>query len=261
MSAACVGRDRSPGATRLTLVGVGREFVRKTGLGGGGAWRRRLQRSVGGSVAQRVRQRDAVAAGEGDVVVGERADALDVFVTDGVPSFVEVVEGALGVDRVVERDAVDDEAERGELFFLALVVGLAELAAAAVEDLVGERVAALAAVELGEDAPTQRLVVAVVEQVDRFGGASDLGDRAGQVGEVAGVASERVHELAAGGVALQQAAGDSEQVVSVVGDQVRGESVAGEVVEWPVVGGGVKPPEPGAAGVCESRGELVAEQS
>jgi hypothetical protein len=29
-----------------------------------------------------------------------------------------VVEGPLGVDRVVEGDAVDDEAERGELFLL-----------------------------------------------------------------------------------------------------------------------------------------------
>ena len=37
--------------------------------------------------------------------------------------------------------------------------------------------------------------------------------------------------------------------------------MAGELVERPVVGGGVKPPEPGAAGVGESRGELVAEQS
>jgi hypothetical protein len=35
-----------------------------------------------------------------------------------------VVERPLGVDRVVEGDAID-EAERAELFFLALVVGLA----------------------------------------------------------------------------------------------------------------------------------------
>jgi hypothetical protein len=49
----------------------------------------------------------------------------------------EVVEGPLGVDRVVEGDAVDDEGERSELFFLALAVGLAQLAAAAVEDLAG----------------------------------------------------------------------------------------------------------------------------
>jgi hypothetical protein len=31
-----------------------------------------------------------------------------------------LVEDALGVDRVAEDDAVDDEAERAELFFLAL---------------------------------------------------------------------------------------------------------------------------------------------
>jgi hypothetical protein len=39
-------------------------------------------------------------------------------------------------------------------------------------------VAGLAAVELGEDAPAQRLVVAVVEQVDGLGRAANLGDRA-----------------------------------------------------------------------------------
>ena len=59
-----------------------------------------------------------------------------------------LIEGALGVDRVVEHDAVDDQAERIELFFLAFAVGLAELAAAAVADVAGEAVAAFAAVEL-----------------------------------------------------------------------------------------------------------------
>ena len=53
-------------------------------------------------------------------------------------------EGALGVDRVVEDDRVDDQAERAELFFLASAVGLAELAAAAVADLTGEGVAPFA---------------------------------------------------------------------------------------------------------------------
>jgi len=59
------------------------------------------------------------------VLVPKGAEALDVLVADGVPAGGELVKGALGVDRVVEGDAVDDEAERGELFFLALVVGLA----------------------------------------------------------------------------------------------------------------------------------------
>jgi hypothetical protein len=57
-------------------------------------------------------------------------------------------------------------------------------------------VAGLAAVELGEDAPAQRLVVAVVEQVDGLGRAADLGDRAGESGQVPGVAAQGAHELA-----------------------------------------------------------------
>ena len=129
------------------------------------------------------------------------------------------------------------------------------------KDLAGERVPALAAVELGKDAATQRLVVAVVQQVDRLCDASDLGDRTGEVGKVAGVAAQSAHELASGGVALQQAAGDAQEVVPVIGDEDRVEAVACELGERTVVGGGVEPPETGAAGVGEAWGELVAEQS
>jgi hypothetical protein len=53
------------------------------------------------------------------VVGPERAEALDFDVVDADPGRGEVVEGALGVDRVVEDDCVDDQAERAELFFLA----------------------------------------------------------------------------------------------------------------------------------------------
>ena len=83
----------------------------------------------------------------------------------------DVIDGALGVDRVVEDDGVDDQAERVELFFLAFAVGLAQLAAAAVADVAGEAVAAFAAVELDQDAAAEVLVVAVVEEVDRFWGS------------------------------------------------------------------------------------------
>jgi len=51
---------------------------------------------------------------------------------------------------------------------LALLVGLAQFAAAAVANVAGEAVAALAAVELDEDAPPEVLVVAVVEEVNRL---------------------------------------------------------------------------------------------
>ena len=56
---------------------------------------------------------------------GEWAEPLDVRVVDRDVLPGEVVERALGVDRVVEDDGVDDQAERPELFFLALAVALA----------------------------------------------------------------------------------------------------------------------------------------
>lgn len=76
------------------------------------------------------------------MAAAERAEALDVLVARfAAGAGGDVIEGALGVDRVVEDDRVDDQAECVELFFLAVTVGLAELAAAAVADVPGETVA------------------------------------------------------------------------------------------------------------------------
>lgn len=68
---------------------------------------------------------DAVAAGEREVVAAQRAEPLDVDVVDLQAGGGDVVGGTLGVDRVVEDDRVDDQAERAELFFLSLAVALA----------------------------------------------------------------------------------------------------------------------------------------
>ena len=55
------------------------------------------------------------------MVAAERAEALDVFVAGFAASpGGDVIDGSLGVDRVVEDDGVDDQAERIELLFLAL---------------------------------------------------------------------------------------------------------------------------------------------
>ena len=109
------------------------------------------------------------------MVAAEWAESLDFLVAGFAGGLAgDVIERALGVDRVVENDRVDDQAERAELFFLAVVVGLAELAAAAVADVAGEAVAAFAAVELREDAPAEvRLRVGVLLQlvsVDQIAG-------------------------------------------------------------------------------------------
>jgi hypothetical protein len=85
------------------------------------------------------------------VVTAQRAQSLDVLVAGfAAGRGGDVIEGALGVDRVVEDDGVDDQVERAELLFLAFA-GLAELAAAAAADVAGEAMAAFAAVELDQD--------------------------------------------------------------------------------------------------------------
>jgi hypothetical protein len=63
-----------------------------------------------------------------------------------------------------------------------------------VADDVSEGVAALAAVELGQDPPPERLVIAVVQQVDRLRGPPDVLQHAGERGEVAGVAAQRPND-------------------------------------------------------------------
>ena len=80
------------------------------------------------------------------MVAAERAEALDVLVSQrAAGDGDDVVDRALGVDGVVENDRVHDQAERVELFFLAVTVRLAELAAAAVADVAGKAMAAFAA--------------------------------------------------------------------------------------------------------------------
>ena len=127
----------------------------------------------------------------------------------------------------------------------------------AVADVAGEDMAAFAAVELGQDAPAERLVVAVVEEVDRLRGAPDVLKRLGEGGEVTGAAAQRVDELAGGRVPLKQAAGYAEQVVVVLLDERPVDLVAREAVQRAVVGG-VQAPERGGAGVSEPRRVLIA---
>ena len=69
------------------------------------------------------------------MVGAQWAEALDVCVVDQQAARGEVVEGALGVDRVAEDDRVDEQAERSELFLLALAVALPQFAAVAVADV------------------------------------------------------------------------------------------------------------------------------
>jgi hypothetical protein len=121
-----------------------------------------------------------VAAEHVDVLGAERGEAGDVLVAHRVALGAEAVQRRVRVEGVPERGDVDHEAERAELVLLALAVALAQLAALAVEHGAGEPVAALAAVELGQDAAPVALVADVGEQVEALHHPPPLLQRAGE---------------------------------------------------------------------------------
>jgi len=85
------------------------------------------------------------AAGEGvpaeqvDVRVGERGQPGRGGVVHAAGG-AELAERGVGVPGVPQHDGVQDQAERAELVLLPFAVGLAQLAALAVEDLAGQPV-------------------------------------------------------------------------------------------------------------------------
>ena len=72
--------------------------------------------------------------------VGQRRQPSGVLVGHLVSLGAELVDGGAGVAGVPQHHGVQDQAERAKLVFLAFPVGLAQLAALAVEDLAGEPV-------------------------------------------------------------------------------------------------------------------------
>jgi hypothetical protein len=83
---------------------------------------------------------------------------------------------------VPDHERVEREAERAELVFLAVAVGLAQLALVAVEDDPGDGVSALVAVEPDAGLAAELLAVDPGEQVQRLGDPAEFGDRAPEPG-------------------------------------------------------------------------------
>ncbi len=126
---------------------------------------------------------------------------------------------------------------------MALPVGLAELAAGAVEDLAGQAVAGLLQVELAADTAPIGGIVEPGEQVERLGNAPVLGQCPAEGGGAAAALGDP-QAVAGPDRSCGQAGDESEDVFPVGGDQAGADPVAGEGVEWPVVGGPVDAPEP-----------------
>jgi hypothetical protein len=80
-----------------------------------------------------------------DVLVLERGEALEVFVGDLVAGGSEVCDRVVEVLGVPEHERIECEAERADLVFLAVSVGLAQLTLVSVEDDSGDGVTAFVA--------------------------------------------------------------------------------------------------------------------
>jgi hypothetical protein len=131
---------------------------------------------------------------------------------------------------VPQHDGVEDQAERGELIFLAFAVGLPDLTAVAVADLSAQAVAGFLHGQLPVHAP----LIGAVDRVDERQKVQRLADSA--------VLDERLPER--GGVPV--AAEHAQQVVGpdLVGDQRAGDSQhvrllgrdLGDVDVWRAIG-------------------------
>lgn len=89
----------------------------------------------------------------------------EVLVGDLVAGGAQLGDGVVEVLGVPEHERVEREAERAELVFLAVAVGLAQLAFVAVEDDPSDGVSALVAVEPDAGLAAQFLAVDPAEQV------------------------------------------------------------------------------------------------
>jgi hypothetical protein len=143
---------------------------------------------------------------------------------------------------VPEHERVEREAERAELVFLPVAVGLAQLALVAVEDDPGDGVSAFVAVEPDAGLAAQLLAVDPGEQVQSLGDPAELGDRAPEAAG-ASAALEDAQQLGGSDGPGRQRAGDAQDVLPLLADQPDVDAVAGEAVEGAVVGVAVDAPE------------------
>jgi hypothetical protein len=117
-----------------------------------------------------------------DVLVLQRREPLEVIVGDLVPGGMQLGDRVVEVLGVPEHERVEREAERAELIFLALAVGLAQLALVAVKDDPSDGVPVFVAVEPNTGLAAQLLAVDPGEKVQRLGDPAELGDRAAEPG-------------------------------------------------------------------------------
>jgi hypothetical protein len=114
-------------------------------------------------------------------------------------------------------------------------------------------------VELGQDAPAERRVVDIVEDVNRLRDPADFRERACQSGGLI-FHLKGPHDARRLEMPEFQRAGEADDIRPVLADQRQVDGAFADAVERAVISFPVDPPEPGVAKVGQARAELVAEQ-
>ena len=112
----------------------------------------------------------------------QRGEVRDVVVADLDAAQPELLDGFLHVDGVPVNDDVEGEAQGSKLLFLPLLKRASDFAAFAMMNAPAKAVTQFRVIELGQDAPAERRVVDIAQNVDCFGDPADFREYARQGG-------------------------------------------------------------------------------
>jgi hypothetical protein len=101
----------------------------------------------------------------------------DVFIAHIHAVTPHLLDSRLHVNGVPMYDGIEGEAKAAQLLLLALLERASDFAALAVVDTAGEAVTPFRVIELGQDAPAERLIVDVAHDVDCLSNPADFGQQ------------------------------------------------------------------------------------
>ena len=189
----------------------------------------------------------------------QRGEVGDVVVADVHSVQSDLANGFLHVDGVPMHDGIESQAKSAKLLFLSLLEWAPDFTAFAAMNAPSEAMAQLRVVELGENAPSERRVVDVVEDVDCLGDPADFGERARQCGRLISHL-KGPHDARRLEVSEFQRTGEADDIGPIVSDQCEVDGAFAKAVERAVIGFAIDPPQLDVAEVGQARAELIAEQ-
>jgi hypothetical protein len=196
-----------------------------------------------------------------NVIVQERRQTRPVvLVSHREAFFLQLLQRRLHIDCVPEHDHVDDESQRSQLVLLSFLVALAQFASFAVEDSPGRAVPSFAAIQLAECPSALGFIIEHVQGMQRLLNTPKLRDGLRQTSGVL-ADLQRAHNARRGYPAQLQGTCQPKHVIPVGSDAPQGKTMAGDMVEFAIIGSGIDAPETCATNVGQTRAEAVTEQA